>query len=174
MMRRRAMLALGIGTAVAGCGFKPVYMRTASGNAGAAQRDLAAVDVAIIPDRPGQLLRQALQDRLEGSGSGEQRRFELRVSYWIAGEGIAIEPSTLSSRTRLIGNASWTLYAEDPGRTVLVNGGARAVDGLNTFDAQFFGADLETEAVQRRIADAVADQITTQLAIYFRKRAGSA
>lgn len=173
MMRRRALLALGVGTALTGCGFQPVYMRTASGNAGPAQRDLAAIDVAIIPDRPGQLLRQALQDRLEGN-SGEQRRFELRVSYWITGEGLAINPDTTASRVRMIGNASWALVAQDPGRTVLVNGGARAVDGLNQFDAQFFGADLETEQVQRRIAGAVADQITAQLAIYFRKRAGSA
>ena len=165
------MLMLGAGATLAGCGFKPVYMRTASGNAGPAQRDLAAIDVAIIPDRPGQLLRQALQDRLEGSGSGEQRRFELRVSFWISGEGLAINPDTTSSRVRLIGNANWTLIAQDPGRTLLLSGGAHAVDGLNTFDAQFFGGDLETEQVQRRLADEVADQITAQLAIYFRKRA---
>ena len=174
MMRRRTLLTLGAAASLSGCGFKPVYMRTASGNAGPAQRDLAAVEVAIIPDRPGQLLRQALQDRLEGSDSGEQHRFELRVAFWIAGEGLAINPDTTSSRVRLIGNANWTLIAQDPGRTVLLQGGARAVDGMNAFDAQFFGADLESESVQRRIADAVADQITTQLAIYFRKRAGSA
>jgi LPS-assembly lipoprotein len=173
-MRRRAMLLLGAGAALNGCGFQPVYMRTASGNAGPAQRDLAAVEVAIIPDRPGQVLRQALQERLEGGSSGEQRRFDLRVSFWIAGEGLAVQPDTTSSRVRLIGNASWTLYAQDPAHTFLVNGGARAVDGLNEFDAQFFGADLETESVQRRIAGAVADQITAQLAIYFRKHANSA
>ena len=165
---------LGAGAALTGCGFKPVYMRTASSNAGPAQRDLAAVHVAIIPDRPGQLLRQALQDRLELGNSGEERRFDLRVSFWIAGEGLAVNPDTTTSRVRLIGNANWTLIAQDPGRTVLLQGGARAVDGLNTFDAQFFGGDLETESVQRRIANAVADQITTQLAIYFRKRAASA
>ena len=168
------MLILGASATLAGCGFQPVYMRTASDNAGPAQRDLAAVNVAIIPDRPGQLLRQALQDRLEMGSSAEQRRFDLRVSFWIAGEGLAVNPDTTSSRVRLIGNASWTLYAQDPAHTFLVNGGARAIDGFNQFDAQFFGSDLETESVQRRIANAVADQITAQLAIYFRKRARSA
>ena len=62
---RRRMLALAAAAALSGCGFQPVYMPTASGNAGVAQRELAAIQVALIPDRPGQLLRQALQDRLE-------------------------------------------------------------------------------------------------------------
>jgi hypothetical protein len=45
------------------------------------------------------------------------------------------------------------------------------VDGLNIFDAQYFAGDLENEAVTRRLADALADQITIQLAAYFRRRA---
>ena len=55
---------------VAGCGFQPVYMPTASGKAGVAQRELASVYVPIIPERPGQLLRQALQERF-GNDSGD-------------------------------------------------------------------------------------------------------
>ena len=51
----------------------------------------------------------------------------------------------------------------------VTTGRARAVDGLNTFDQQYFAQDLETETVQRRIAEAVADQITAQLATYFDK-----
>ncbi len=42
---------------------------------------------------------------------------------------------------------------------------------LNLLDSQYFMADLETEAVTRRLADALADQIVIQLAAYFRKRA---
>ena len=48
-------------------------MPTASGKAGVAQRELAAIQVDLIPDRPGQLLRQALQDRLEMGASGVAR-----------------------------------------------------------------------------------------------------
>ncbi len=39
------------------------------------------------------------------------------------------------------------------------------------FDEQYFAADLETEAVQQRIAEKLADQIATQLALWFRHRA---
>ena len=47
------------------------------------------------------------------------------------------------------------------------------MDGLNIFNEQYFAADLETEVVQKRIADNVAQQIATQLAIWFRERAGN-
>jgi len=170
---RRRVLALAAGAGLSGCGFQPVYMPTASGAAGPAQRELAAVHVAIIPDRPGQLLRQALQDRLEMGSSGVAQRYELTVSYWIAGEGIAIQENDIATRIRETGNANWTLVAQDVGRTKLTTGFARALDALNITDSQYFGLDLENESLQRRMAGAIADQIAMQLAMYFRKRAAA-
>jgi hypothetical protein len=70
----------------------------------------------------------------------------------------------------MIGSATWILSAQDPGRTKLTSGSARAIDAINVFDAQIFAADQETEAVTRRVAAALADQITLQLATYFRKQ----
>jgi LPS-assembly lipoprotein len=172
-LQRRRVLALGVGAALSGCGFQPIYMPTASGNAGVAQRELAAIQVALIPDRPGQLLRQALQDRLEMGGSGVAHRYDLTVGFGISGEGIAIQQDNVATRVRLVGNASWVLVAQDPGRTTLSNGSARAVDAINIFDTQYFAADLGSEAAQRRLAEALANQITNQLAIFFRKRAAA-
>ena len=145
-------------------------MPTASGKAGAAQRELAAIHVDIIPDRPGQLLRQALQDRLEMGSSGIARRYDLSVSFGISGEGIAIQQDTSATRVRLIGSASWTLIAQDPGRTQLTSGSARSVNAINIFDTQYFAADQENETVQRQLAEALADQITIQLATFFHKQ----
>jgi len=173
-MRRRSFLGLGLGLCATGCGFRPVYMPSASGGPGIAARELAAIDVAIIPDRPGQLLRQALQKRFEGSGAGVARIYTLGVDYSIGGEGIAIQQDNSVTRIRLIARGSWSLRAQDPAQTRLANGSARAVDGLNIFDQQFFAADLENEAVQRRLAELVADQITIQLAAFFRHRAATA
>jgi LPS-assembly lipoprotein len=171
MMTRRRVVALAASVTLSGCGFEPVYMPTASGKAGVAQRELAAIQVDQIPDRPGQLLRQALQDRLEGAGSEVAHRYDLSVSFGISGEGIAVEQTTIATRLRLVGSATWTLTAQDPGRTKLTSGTAKAVDAINLFDTQIFAADLENEAITRRVAGALADQITLQLATYFRKQA---
>jgi LPS-assembly lipoprotein len=172
-VRRRQLLTLAAACAVSSCGFQPVYMPTATGAPGAAQRELAAVHVALIPDRPGQLLRQALQNRLEMSGSGEALRYDLAVVFWVAAEGIAIQSDNTATRIRATGNANWILVAQDPGRSRLTSGFARTIDALNIMDEQYFAADMENEAMQKRIAEALADQIAMQLAIYFRKRAAA-
>lgn len=166
----RRLLCLGGLAMLSGCGFQPVYMPTAAGRPGVAQRELAAVYVGIIPDRPGQLLRQALQQRF-GNDSGTPATYDLTVSFSIAGEGIAIESSNLATRFRLNGTANWRLLARDAKRTPLASGLARAMDGVNVFDSQYFAADLETEAKQKTIAENLATQIATQLAIWFRQQA---
>jgi LPS-assembly lipoprotein len=165
-MLRRGLLAAAM-TLLSGCGFRPVYMRNASGAAGAAQQELAAIGVDVIPDRPGQLLRQALQERLEGTGVA--RKYDLGVSYSIAGEGIAILQDNSVSRIRLIARGNWVLRAQDPARSQVTAGSARAIDGYNILNQQFFAADLENEAAQRRLAQQIADQIAIQLAAYFRR-----
>jgi LPS-assembly lipoprotein len=171
---RRTFLALAVGAVLAGCGFQPVYMPTASDQAGPAERELAAIDVALLPDRPGMLLRQALQDRFEGTGDATARRYNLAVSFWISGSGIGVQSNTTVTRTRSLGHAIWTLTAEDPGHTRITGGTVNATDSTNNIDTQLFASDLENEVVQKRLANALADQITLQLAAFFRKRAATA
>jgi LPS-assembly lipoprotein len=166
----RRWACLGSLAALAGCGFQPVYMPTASGKPGVAQRELMSVNVPVIAERPGQLLRQALQERF-GNDSGTPSAYDLQVAYSITGEGIAIQANDLATRIRLTGIATWTLISHDDKRTTLTTGNARAIDGLNIFDSQYFAADLETEAEQQRIAENLATQIATQLAVWFRQRA---
>ncbi len=173
VLRGRLCLLVGLAVMLTGCGFQPVYMPTATGKAGVAQRNLATVNVPIIPNRPGQLLRQALQ-RQFGDDSGTVPVYDLKVGYSVSGEGIAVLPNNIATHVRLIGNASWSLVTRDTAQSVLIEGNARTTDGVNVFDEQYFAADLETEAVQQRLAENLAQQIATQLAIWFRGRATEA
>jgi LPS-assembly lipoprotein len=166
----RRLACLGSLMLLAGCGFQPVYMRTGSGKAGPAQRELATVYVANIPERPGQVLRQALQERL-GDDAGSTMAYDLNVTFSISGEGIAIQNDTIATRIRFVGTAYYTLVSRDPNRTILTSGNARAIDAVNIFDSQYFAADLETEAEQTRIAENIATQIATRLGVYFRQQA---
>jgi len=85
---RRHFLTVIAGAALSACGFQPVYMPTASGKTGVAQRELASIYVEIIPDRPGQVLRQALQERF-GDDSGTPSAYDLSVSFSISGQGLS-------------------------------------------------------------------------------------
>ncbi len=172
-LSRRGLLAgllAPLAAPLSGCGFQPIYMPTASGNPGVAERELASVNVALIPDRPGQLLRQALQQRMASDGGG-QKRYDLRVVYWIAGEGVSVLTDNSATRLRLTGNANWVLVAIDPSQARLTQGSARTIDAVNIFNQQFFALDMQNDVVQRRIAEQVAEQIATQLALWFRQRA---
>ncbi len=173
-LSRRALLMLAGPGIAAGCGFQPVYMPTASGQAGPAQRELSAINVSLIPDRPGQLLRQDLQERLASDRGDTPLRYDLAVSFSISGEGIAIESDNTATRVRLIGNAHWTLKARDSVQTQISSGSARAMDDFNVLNQQYFAADIDNEQVQRRLASALADQIAIQLGIFFRRRAAVA
>lgn len=160
--------------ALAACGFQPVYAPVGVQADSAALDGLAAINVALIPERAGQLLRNALQERLERGGVAVARRYDLAVIYRFSSEAVGIQQDYSSTRWRFTGQATYTLTSQDPSRATLTGGIARSMDGLNVFDNQYFAADQESDVVQRRIAEAVADQIALQLAIYFRKHAAAA
>jgi LPS-assembly lipoprotein len=157
-----------------GCGFRPIYASAGAGKAGPAATGLAQTEVGLIPERQGQLMRLALQRRLDGTGAAVARRYDLAVTVRIDGDSTAIQQDSSATRLRFVATANWVLTAQDPPRGTLATGTAKVVDGMNLFDEQIFAADLETEAVQRRIVEALADQITMRLAAYFNRRAGAA
>ena len=171
MLARWRFLLLGTALGLSGCGFHPLYGSTAGGAANPAEAGLSEISIGLIPERSGQLLRQALQERFERGGTGAAARYDLTVGYGISGDALAIQPDSSVSRVRLVGSATWVLTAQDPQRRTLTNGLARAMDAFNVINSQLFAADLDSEAVQRRLAEAVADQITLQLASWFDKQA---
>ena len=172
--RRLLLAGAMLAPVLAACGFRPVYGGGSATSRGPAVDGLAAITVGLIPERSGQLLRLALQQRFERNGVGVAHRYDLQVSFGIGGEAIAIQQDNSVTRLRYVGTAAYTLLAQDPLRTTLTSGTARVVDGLNVINEQYFAMDLESEAVQRRIAEAVADQIAMRLAVWFDEQAGHA
>ncbi|MDE2333329.1 MAG: hypothetical protein KGK10_02185 [Rhodospirillales bacterium] len=161
----RALLLLGL-LLLAGCGFRPVY--ATQGASAPALAGLSQIDVALIPNRFGQLTREALEARLERGGPGRVHRYRLVTNLDLSSDAVGVRPDSVATHVRLIGTAQWTLAAEDASGATLAHGTARDVDGYDVIDQQYFAADLSNEAVQRRIARSLADQIALQLALYFR------
>lgn len=160
---RRGWL-LAIVPTLGGCGFQPLY-GTSQGDRVVSER-LGEIQVGLIPERSGQLLRQALVSRLERDGAKVAKRFDLLVQLSLTADPNAIQLDNSASRVRLIGIATWMLVAQDAQKTTVASGSARELDGYNIVNQQFFSAELASSAVQRRMMDALADQITIQIAIY--------
>lgn len=159
-----AMMLVG----VAGCGFAPVY----GPQAALAGVGLGGIDVPVLGGRDGQLLRQALQERLAQTADGGPIRYDLVISYSVANEGIATQRDTSTTRNRLTGRATWYLVTQDSQRRTVASGFARCGDGYNPIDIQYFANQLEEEVVRRRIAEQVADQLVQQLALARPVKAG--
>ncbi len=149
---------------LAACGFRPLYAPSGANNA-----SLAGIYVDVIANRNGQLLRQALQARLEGTSSDAPKAYILSVALNQSADALAYAQDNSTSRERDTATATWSLRrVADAPFTKVTFGTARAVDGHDVLDAQFFYGDLQSDSATHRLADAVADQIAQALAAYFR------
>jgi len=162
MPRWILLLGLAMMPALAGCGFHPLYAPSGATNAA-----LNGVFVDVIANRNGQLLRQALQERLDTDDEGP-KKYELSVVYAVSTQALGIQSDNSSNRTRVVGSAHWTLKQPGLIGAKVTSGTARSVDGVDVLDAQFFYSSLAGQAIDRRMGDALADQIVQALAAYFR------
>ena len=158
-----AALAALLASPLAGCGFHPLYGAADE----AAIAKLPDIFVQQIPERNGQELRLALQQRLAGSSEAAPQGYTLSVGYSISGESIGIHGDNTAGRNRLVGRAHWTLASVSPSPTTLASGDARSVDGYNVINEQFFAANIANDTTDQRIADNLADTISEQLAVWF-------
>ena len=159
-MSRRAILALPA-LALAGCGFRPMYgPRPDSTAAG-----LETVRVGLIAERNGQLLRRHLEQRL-GRGSAPVR-YDLRVGLAYGIEVQGFERDGTPSRVRITATGNWFLYDTNTPARLVAQGIDRAFDAYNVPENQFFASDTAREAAERRLMEALANDIVQHLAMRF-------
>ena len=93
--------------ALTGCGWAPLY---ADRETGPADAELAAVKVAPIPERAGQILALGLRQWLNPTGAPVPSRYLLRTVLTISRLDLGILTFGLGTRARLDVIATFTLY----------------------------------------------------------------
>lgn len=175
--RRRVLTGLGALLAVpaAGCGFEPLHGDRGSGAvSGAVATELAAVRIGLVPERNGQLLRRAVQQRLEQGGGGVAARYDLRVALQLGLEPQGFRRDGTPTRQRATLVAPWSLYAMAVPPVLIGSGAERAFDAYNVPDNQFFASDASADAMTRRLIDRIAADIVQSVALTLRDRSGAA
>ncbi len=132
--------------------------------------ELGAVRVGRTFERNGQLLRRALQQRLEDSRPGTPARYELRVGLTTATELQGYRQDGLISRVRVTMTSDFTMVRAEEPNEELLRGTARRFDAYNIPDLQFFAADVSREAMERRLVDALAEDIVRRVSLELRRR----
>ncbi|HWL82958.1 MAG TPA: LPS assembly lipoprotein LptE [Roseomonas sp.] len=163
---RRRLLTLGAaGLTLAGCGFRPLYAPqggAASVSDPGVRSVLASTEVALIPERSGQLMRRALQQRLGRFGAATPAQ-QLRVSLQFGTEAEGFRRDGTATRARLTATAGWLLVSLNTPPTQMAQGTEQAFDAFDIPDNQFFAADFARDATVQRLIDQIADDIVLRL-----------
>lgn len=165
----KRFLALAIMTAMlAGCGLRPVY---SGGSKGAVAQKIGNVEVAQIEGKAGWLVRNALTDRLSAtSGNGPHYRLVVKLDDSIEGFGVRADDTvtrerrTLRARYQLIDDATGVQVVDDT---------AGSDVGIDVVSSEYATIAAEDTALER-LAQIVADQIVSRLALFALKDSGQA
>jgi LPS-assembly lipoprotein len=148
---------------LAGCGFQPLYGGTTAGGAKLAEV-MAGVDIAPIPGRVGQKLRNELIFANTGGGNGAPTRYKLEI---------AIKESVTDELVQITGDATGQVYQLDAtfklidpaNGKVLMQGKAISRAAYNRFQEIFANVRARYDA-ENRAARTISESIKTQVAAF--------
>jgi LPS-assembly lipoprotein len=150
------------------CGFQPMYGDRSDA---ATSANYSNVDILNIPNRDGQYLRNQLIDRMYLNGRPAGAQYTLRIfPLRTLTTNIGIEKDATS--TRAMAEVDTTIQLIDNAtQKVLLQRDIRATGGYNLLDNQF-ATIVSRQAVDEHMLEEVADDIVTELGLYFH-RAGN-
>ncbi|MGF7174567.1 LPS assembly lipoprotein LptE [Azospirillum doebereinerae] len=157
----RGLLALAV-SATAACGFQPLYGDRGVG-AGAAEK-LNSVEIASIPDREGQKLRNLLIDRFYESSRPGNPRYRLDVVLTATEQKLALQKDASAVRAQLLVNAPYRLTDTADGKVVFASS-ARSMISYNILEQHYAGV-LTVENAYDRALQEISNDITTRVAMH--------
>jgi LPS-assembly lipoprotein len=172
------IVPLALGLLLSACGFEPLYGdRRGTTPAGQARGtapdsvlgDLEATKVATISDRVGQLVRNALVDRINPGGEPDQPRYVVVVTLRETIEQVLQSRDTFSTASNLRIDAAWEI--RDTVGNVLGKGFGRTVNRYNTVQSQYATLEAQADARQRGARE-LAEEIRAKLAVWYSARRG--
>lgn len=162
---RRIAIAVAWLAAMAGlaaCGYKPLY-----GQKGAIRRHMGQVKIDPIASRQGQILRNALLDRINPDGAPGAAPYRLKINYSESLSQVAIRRDEAATRANLRISVNFELR-ENASGVVVFRGRSRRTSSYNIVTSDYANV-VARRAAQRRAADLIAEDIATRLALYFNR-----
>jgi LPS-assembly lipoprotein len=165
----RLFVVLSAVWAVSACGFEPLLGR--AGDSSDAIEQLAAIRIEPIPDRSGQVLRNALLDKLTPQGQAVSSRYVLRIRLQEPRQTLVLRRDDIISRSGYSAQASYELR-DMQGQRLFAGGSSFSTDYEVT--ASEFATRTSLENARDRVLELVANDIRNQLAHSFRQRQNAA
>ena len=157
--RPLAYSALVAALAVSGCSFKPIHGH----QSGASSAALAAIDIKLIADRSGQMLRNELLKRMQPRGQARPR-YSLSVSLTESLANLGIRKDEVATRANLTVSARYTI-TELGGAKRRFSGSARSVNSYNILTSDF-GTLTAREDARRRAVTRLAWELRERISVW--------
>ena len=166
---RRSFIFTGLSAsalvALSGCGFSPLHAKRGDGRASFATSEMAAIQIALIEERVGQVFRNHLLDEITPRGAPPRPRYRLDALVAETLGGTNLESD--ASATRFLYRASSSYRLVDlQNDKVILSGNARATRSFNldenassvfrTITSRENARDLATKQLSRDIATRIA------------------
>lgn len=157
---KRLLPILLIAASLSGCGLRPLY---SGGSQGAVAQSLRDIEVAPIEGKAGWLVRNAINDRLAAvNGMAPRYRLVVKLDDDIAGFGVRADDAVTRERRTL--RARYQLV--EVGRDAVVLDATAGSDvGIDVTSSEYATIAAEDTALER-LAQTIADQIISRLALY--------
>ncbi len=160
---------LGVPLLAAGCGFRPMYGQGSGPEDARVAASLASVNLGLMLERHGQLMRRHLEQGLAPGGrEGVPAKYDLRVGLAYGFELQGFRRDGFPSRVRFTATANWLLFDLGAPPREITRGSERASDAYDIPDNQFFAADVARDTMERQLIEQLARQILERLALHFR------
>ncbi|AWK86056.1 LPS assembly lipoprotein LptE [Azospirillum thermophilum] len=158
----RALVLVAASLAASACGFQPLYGGAGVG-AGAAEK-LNTVEIAPIPDREGQKLRNLLIDRFYESSRPGNPRYRLDTSLTAYEQKLALQKDASAIRAQLMVTAPYRLVDTATGQVVFQSS-ARSMISYNILEQHYAGLLTVENAYDRALSE-ISNDITTRVAMF--------
>ena len=160
-----SMLLASVPLLLTACGFQPLYGE----RQGAPAVALKSIEIATIPDRQGQILRNQLELLLNPSGTPAQNSYRLSVSLATSGAEALIRQDETATRLDQTVTADYALTSLQDQR-VVTRGRARSVNSFDVVESDHATLNAERDALEGNLRR-IAHSIQTQLAVFFERDA---
>jgi LPS-assembly lipoprotein len=163
-MKRLLPLIL-VAVSLGGCGLRPLY---SGGAQGPVAQSLRNIEVAPIEGKAGWLVRNAINDRLAAvNGATPQYRLIVKLDDDISGFGVRADDAVTRERRTLRARYQLVEIGRD---TVVLDATAGSDAGIDVTSSEYATIAAENTALER-LAQTVADQIISRLALYATRNA---
>ncbi len=158
-MKRLLPLIL-VAVSLGGCGLRPLY---SGGAQGPVAQSLRNIEVAPIEGKAGWLVRNAINDRLAAvNGATPQYRLIVKLDDDISGFGVRADDAVTRERRTLRARYQLVEIGRD---AVVLDATAGSDAGIDVTSSEYATIAAENTALER-LAQTVADQIISRLALY--------